>query len=210
MTSTINLRVLAALSICASTEETRYYLNGVKVEITPRHVTYVVTDGHRLVAHRETLADDAADNATLGDFIIPLVQCKAIKLGKRDDGAATIAGDASRLTIERDGAAVSFKPVEGSFPDWRRVLPSSIDGVTAQFNPKYLADFAKVGAMLEYGDKVWVSHNGDSPASITWSGNVNTLAVLMPIRIGRDLTFRPSWLDAAETGHSVATLEQAA
>ena len=211
MTSALNLRVLAALSICASTEETRYYLNGVKVEITPRHTTYVVTDGYRLVAHREELHKDLEDNTTLGDFIIPLARCKAIKLKKYETGAATISGDSARLTIDHDGAAVSFKPVDGDFPDWRRAIPSGApSGATAQFSPKYLADFAKVGAVLDYGDKVWVAHNGDSPASVSWNGNTDTLAVIMPIRLGRDINFRPAWLDAASTGHSVATLEQAA
>lgn len=210
MTSTINLRILSALSICASTEETRYYLKGVKLEITPRHTTYVVTDGHRLVAHREELHADLEDNATLGDFIIPLAQCKAIKLGKHGDGAATISGDASRLTIEHDGSATSFKPIDGSFPDWRRVIPSGEpDGVTAQFNPKYLADFAKIGTVLGYDAKVWVAHNGDAPASVSWNGNTATLAVIMPIRLGRDVVFRPAWLDASSIGAAAAMLDAA-
>lgn len=197
-TATINLRLLAALSICASTEEARYYLKGVKLEITPRHTTYVVTDGHRLVAHREELADDVESNTMLGDFIIPRANCKAIKFPKHGDASATLSGDASRLSLEYDGSAISFAPIDASFPDWRRVVPSGEpDGVIAQFNPRYLADFAKLGAVLDYGDEVWVAHNGDSPASVSWDGNADTLAVIMPIRLGRDINFRPAWLDAA-------------
>lgn len=210
MTASINLRILSALSVCASAEETRYYLKGVKVEITPRHTTYVVTDGRRMVAHREDLAEGAEDNVTLGDFIIPPAQCKAFKLGKHEDGAAVLSGDKSRLTIEHSGAAVSFAPVDGCFPDWRRVIPSvGANSEIAQFNPKYLADFQKIGIMLNYGEKVWIAHNGDNPAFVSWNGNVATLAVIMPIRLGRDVNFRPAWLDETPTGAAVAMLEAA-
>lgn len=205
MTSAINLRVLAALSICASTEETRYHLKGVKLEITPRHTTYVAADGHRMVAHREELADEAESNTVLGDFIIPLANCKPFKLGKHEDGAATIAGDASRLSIDFNGNAVSFAPVDGSFPDWRRVIPSAIDGVTAHFNPKYLADFAKVGDMLGYHGIPTIAHNGLAPACVGWRDNTSTLVVLMPIRGPSSADYsKPAWLDAPQTETAIA------
>src|SRR4051812_43815958 len=58
LTSTINLRILAAAVPFASKDETRYYLNGVCLEIEPRAVTYIATDGHRMIAYRDEKQDE--------------------------------------------------------------------------------------------------------------------------------------------------------
>lgn len=96
-TSIINLRVLAAAVAFASKEETRYYLKGVCLEIEPRAVTYIGTDGHRLIVYRDEKQDkDAPDNLLLGTFIIPTAHCKPHKLDKEDSGEAKIFGSGRR------------------------------------------------------------------------------------------------------------------
>ena len=71
--STISLRHLKAASFCASSEGTRYYINGVYVTAEARCSTYVATDGRVLFACRSELLDDEADMRFLapGSFQLP-------------------------------------------------------------------------------------------------------------------------------------------
>src|SRR5574340_1076041 len=75
-TAIINTRVLHALSLASSNEETRYYLKGVCVVIEPHKVTYVATDDHVLAAYQEP-ADQP--NTLCGTYIIPADTCKSVK-----------------------------------------------------------------------------------------------------------------------------------
>ena len=52
---TINPKYLKAAMICASTEGTRYYLNGVHFIITRDWVRLVSTDGHRAFYFKDEL-----------------------------------------------------------------------------------------------------------------------------------------------------------
>jgi hypothetical protein len=192
-TATINLKVLAALSLCASTDKTRYYLHGVYVEIAPWHVTYAVTDGHVLVAHREELADDAPDNEMLGSFIIPTAMCAKFKLKKGASTVGTIMGDAEDLTIAYGAERIGFKPVDGTFPEWRRVVPALPMGEIkpAQFLPSNVSRLANVGTQLGYG-AMCIHHNGYNNTLVDWQGNTDTVAVIMPFRV--DLAPKhPAW-----------------
>jgi DNA polymerase III sliding clamp (beta) subunit (PCNA family) len=192
-TATINLKVLAALSLCAATEKIRYYLCGVCVEIAPRHVTYVATDGGVLAAHREELADDAPDNELLGSFIIPTAACTKFKLKKRASTVGTIMGDAEDLTIAYGAERIGFKPVDGTFPGWRHVVPALPTGETkpAQFSPSNVSRLADVGARLGYG-AMCLHHNGYNPTLVDWQGNTDTVAVIMPYRLAIEPK-HPAW-----------------
>jgi DNA polymerase III sliding clamp (beta) subunit (PCNA family) len=192
-TATINLNVLAALSLCASTEETRYYLCGVCVEIAPRHITCAATDGHILAAHREELANDAPDNELLGSFIIPTAMCAKFKLKKGASTVGTIMPDAEYLIIGYGGERSGFAPVDGTFPDWRRVIPALPMGETkpAQFSAHTVSRLASVGARLGYG-AMCIHHDGYNPTLVDWQGNTDTVAVIMPYRVALEPK-HPTW-----------------
>ena len=192
-TATINLKVLAALSLCASTDKARYYLHGVCVEIAPRHVTYAATDGGVLVAHREELAADAPDNEMLGSFIIPTAMCAKFKPKKGASTVGTIMPDAEYLIIAYGAERIGFTPVDGTFPDWRRVVPALPTGETkpAQFSPSNVSRLADVGARLGYG-AVCIHHDGSNFALVDWKGNTDTVAVIGPYRVALEPK-HPAW-----------------
>jgi hypothetical protein len=199
MQATLNLRPLAAASLCASSEETRYYLCGVLVEIEPRAVTYVATDGQRLFAHREELAACELPNTLLGRFIIPTKSCRAIKLGKKafTDQATLTQGEEGGLFLTHLAERHYFKPVEGTFPDWRRVMPLKGGEAYAHFDGKLVASFSAIAAAL--GD-----HKGSvpricpvdasSPALVVFHGREDTtFGVIMPLRGETVSRIVPAW-----------------
>ena len=176
---------MRAALVCVSTEETRFYLNGVHVEPLGHEVAIVSTDGHRLFAARfEPLR---ADFEAMPDqpLIIPRDAVKKALTGYKGEN----------IMIRREGDSylfgdISFRPVDGTFPDWRRVLPSDTlpdFGKLAQFNPAYLADVEKVGKALIPGRhgpaKPYLHHMGDGPAVVTFSDiDLRAVMLIMPWR----------------------------
>jgi len=188
--STINLRVLAALVPFASKDDTRYYLQGVCVEIDERGATYAATDGRTFVAYRDDLDPDADDNHLLGVFIIPAPQCKLLKLSKDDDGRAKMFG-AARLTLAYNFVDVTFAPIDGVYPDWRKMLPQGRpSGEIGQFNPSFLAELAKFSKALDLGLPI-IAHNGERPTRIWFPVHEHVVAVLMPFR-AHNFTYMPN------------------
>jgi DNA polymerase-3 subunit beta len=211
LTSTINLRILAAAVAFASKDEARYYLNGVCLEIDARGVTYVATDAACLIAYRDEKIDpEAPDNLLLGTFIIPTAHCKPHKLDKEDSGEAKIFGD-GRLTIAHDFCDVTFLPIDGQFPDWRKTVPrEKVSGTLGQFNLKRLAAFEKFSAAVDLPPP-FVAHNGpEAPAIIWFPARPEAIGIAMPFKmtneIARDV---PEW--ARNGGHHEQTdIEDAA
>jgi DNA polymerase-3 subunit beta len=162
--------VLKAALICASTEQARYYLNGVYVD--PKGFL-VSTDGHRAFVGKIDLTDVPAFD---GWIICRDVLKRALTGYKADT-----------ITIAPDRVGNSLcQPIDGTYPDWRRIVPSDLSGVTAQFNPAYIADLGKMGDLLRGKRKgslaAHIHHNGEGPAAITFPEIDDCFAVLMPIR----------------------------
>jgi DNA polymerase III beta subunit, central domain len=193
--STINLRVLAAAAAFASKDAARYYLNGVLIEIEPRSVTYVATDGSRMIVYRSEIDDpETPNNLLIGNFIIPTQQCKSYKLAKEDTGVAKIFGN-GRLTIAHDFVDVVFAPIDGIYPDWRRILPRlPASGVLAQFNLKLLADFTKFAIAIEHASP-FVAHNGpEAPAFVWFPGDPNCFGIVAPLKLTDEIgRAPPAW-----------------
>ena len=174
--------VLKAALICASTEQVRYYLNGVYVD--PKGFL-VSTDGHRAFVGKIDLTDVPAFD---GWIICRDVLKRALTGYKADT-----------ITIAPDRVGNSLcQPIDGTYPDWRRVVPSDLTGVTAQFNPAYIADLGKMGDLLRGKRKgslaAHIHHNGEGPAAITFPEVDDCFAVLMPIRAHHSDNGAEAWI----------------
>jgi hypothetical protein len=196
----INLKVLKAVALCASTEQTRYYLNGVclQPDLTPGHIIMVATDGHKMLVARQEIGDG---DQLAADIIIPSEIIAKIKLSKRGDNIASLAiGEeaAAHCRLDfADGTSAGFKAIDGSFPEWRRVVPKEVDGKTAQFNTAYLDTFRKAGELAEAGVPYFL-HNGCGPAVVRFSFD-RVFGIVMPLGTSRDenkpAELLPEWLN---------------
>jgi hypothetical protein len=177
----INLGALAAVSAFASKDKDRHALNGVCLEIEPRAVTYVATDGHKLIAHRETTTKPDPENDLIGAFTIPSEQCREHKFKKGEPAYAILFGSAERLTLEYMGLGLCFSPIGEEFPDWRRILPQMpLSLKLAQYDAVYLAAFSKFSETMKFGPHFFVGHNGEAPGLIRFFGAPDTVGVIMP------------------------------
>ncbi len=216
MTNTIFITPehLAAVDIAASCEETRYYLNGVCIEHYGKGGHgLIATDGHRL--HSIGGLKDAEVKASLivpssaikailtvtklfaNELARPLRHTVRIKMSWCNDEAfkmqPVVVDEDKESGIE--GAEFDFKFIDGTFPDWRRVVPSfdgeAVDKEQASWNfavnGKYLSDFAKASKVLGNRTQVFKlegSYSDHNPAivSIPIKNHSDFMGVIMPMR----------------------------
>ena len=122
---TIDINQLKALTFMATTEETRFYLKGVHIEAQADKVLGVATDGHRLLAMKLDATWDGTP--TPFSIIIPLSTIKPIKINRYVSGA-TLAKSGDKWTLTHIDQTILFEPVDGAYPDWRRIIPDTVTG----------------------------------------------------------------------------------
>ncbi|MES2494613.1 MAG: DNA polymerase III subunit beta [Pseudomonadota bacterium] len=118
-----------------STEETRYYLNGVYFHVDGEQMKFAATDGHRLARMAIILPDDAED---MPGIIVPR---KAIGVVRKmlDDGGelVEIAVSATKIRFHLGTAVLTAKLIDGTFPDYVRVIPTGNEKLL-RIDPKAL------------------------------------------------------------------------
>ncbi|VVT15446.1 DNA polymerase III subunit beta [Hoeflea sp. EC-HK425] len=116
---------LAAVSFAISTEETRYYLNGVYLHaIDGGDLVAVATDGHRLARATYSGAQDAAG---MPGVIIPrkTVGLLAKVLSASDKQAMlSVRVSEHQISFELGAVRIASKLIDGTFPDYVRVIPA--------------------------------------------------------------------------------------
>jgi DNA polymerase-3 subunit beta len=120
-----------------STEETRYYLNGIFIHVMDEELRAAATDGHRLA--RFTIAKpDGADG--MPDVIVPR-KCVAELRKLLEEALDTnveidLSASKVRFTLGgENGVVLTSKLIDGTFPDYSRVIPTGNDKIL-RINPK--------------------------------------------------------------------------
>ncbi|HEX9462719.1 MAG TPA: DNA polymerase III subunit beta [Alphaproteobacteria bacterium] len=114
-----------------STEETRYYLNGIYMHATQSNgmkvLRAVATDGHRLARVEMTLPA-GADN--IPGVILPRKTVLELrKLLDETQGSIAVSLSDTRVRFAFDDVVLTSKLIDGTFPDYERVIPSGNDKV---------------------------------------------------------------------------------
>ncbi|MEG9860886.1 MAG: DNA polymerase III subunit beta [Parvularculales bacterium] len=122
-------RLIQKTRTAISTDETRYYLNGVYLHSTEGKVgpvlRAVATDGHRLARVDLPLPEGAAD---MPGVILP--RKTAMELQKMMEGITaevSISLSNTRIRFEFDDVVLTSKLIDGKFPDYERVIPEGND-----------------------------------------------------------------------------------
>ncbi len=123
-----------------STEETRYYLNGIYLESFEQDGTTglraVATDGHRL-AKCEIAMD--LHGLTLPGVIVPRKTVGEIyKIVEGEDEALELSVSETKIRLKRGDMTLTSKLIDGNFPDYQRVIPANNEKLLS-CDPKALA-----------------------------------------------------------------------
>ncbi|CAM2814842.1 Beta sliding clamp [Methylobacterium mesophilicum] len=123
-------RLIDKTQFAISTEETRYYLNGIYLHTLEAEagpvMRAVATDGHRLAR-----VEIPAPQGSVGmpGVIVPRKAVAEIQK-LLDDGGETVAVDLSPAKIRlrfAGGLTLISKLIDGTFPDYQRVIPANND-----------------------------------------------------------------------------------
>jgi len=114
-----------------STEETRYYLNGVYLHAANNNgaavLRAVATDGHRLARMEVGLPEGAEQ---IPGVIIPRKTINELyKLVEEGAEKVEIAMSESKIRFKVGQAVLVSKLIDGTFPDYERVIPTGNDKV---------------------------------------------------------------------------------
>jgi len=114
-----------------STEETRYYLNGIYVHAGEADGTPVLravaTDGHRLARVEEPLPEGAKG---MPGVIVPRKTVNELrKLLDEASGDVEVALSDTRIQFQVGPVVLTSKLIDGTFPEYERVIPRDNDKV---------------------------------------------------------------------------------
>ena len=146
-------------SFAVSTEETRYYLNGIYLhETTSKNekvLRAVATDGHRL-AYADTVLPQGAEG--MAGIIVPR---KAIgELGKllaEESGDVQIALSNYKIRFALGDLVLTSLLIEGTYPDYERVIPQENDKCLEVEAPVLMAAVDRVAVVSEKSRAVKLS-----------------------------------------------------
>ncbi len=116
--------MLRKTSYAASTDETRYVLNGVLLSFKGGKLTMVATDGRRLALVEQEI--DFPDDAQ-GDMILPTKAVAELTQVLGDEGELTLGATDNQIMFQFDDVLVVSKLIDGTFPNYKQVIPAQCE-----------------------------------------------------------------------------------
>lgn len=222
MKVTFTRQELMAALLFASTDESRFVLNGLCITYRPgRQPILVSTDGRRLCVIESAAEQESKSvvgkeerqiilsasfvkpicslNKTLDGSegkIFPLITFEN-KSGSSQLFAAILRNE---VHLEAESGAI----IEGNYPDWKAVVPSkrAERQPVSQLgmNAEYVGDFAKAAKIFDRDmPQVQMSLVGkDSAIEIAIPGVPNFYGLFMPVKADDNMEFQPEFLGIVE------------
>lgn len=192
--TTVLLGELRALTVFASIDASRFVLNGVLCEIYSSKTLLIASDGRRLAAIR-TLAQTSEDAKPVS-FIIPtalVLRMAGVKRrAKPHENEVEISYHGGEVSLRHGfrGYAITGKTIEGSYPNWRQVIPTRNGTMAKEPEPwsasaLYLGDMLRVGRAMGLREPHVVSFRQSDPLSaieVRFGEADNFYAVIMPLK----------------------------
>lgn len=146
------LRMIRLCKHCISAEETRYYLNGIYLHQKPDGSTLraVATDGHRLACIDSTDAVDLSAHERRS-VIVPRTLIAKLKplLGKGGNEPVTITVQHYKMRIATGAVEIMAKTINGTYPDYTRVIPKPSDNIVATLSRDLINRLARAASGID-------------------------------------------------------------
>jgi DNA polymerase-3 subunit beta len=142
-------RIIEKTRFAISTEETRFYLNGIYLHAAKdgkvKALRAAATDGHRLARFELDLPDGADD---MPGVIVPRKTVTELhRLLDDADGAIEISLSDTKIQFTFGGLELTSKLIDGTFPDYQRVIPSGNDKVLSVESKEFAQSVDRVSTI---------------------------------------------------------------
>ncbi len=156
-----------------SMEETRYYLNGIYLHATESEgvpvLRAVATDGHRLARVEEPLPEGASG---MPGVIVPRKTVLELrKLLEETNEAVEIGLSDTRIQFRVGPVTLTSKLIDGTFPEYERVIPRDNDKVLKIAKRDFSDAVARVAA---------ISSERSRPVKLSLSRDLLVLSAISP------------------------------
>ncbi len=124
-------KLIERTQFAISTEETRYYLNGIYLHVVTvagkPMLRAVATDGHRLA---QAQIEAPAGSEKMAGVILPRKAVGEIqKLVEEPDAEVTVEISDTKVRFTIGTVVLTSKLIDGTFPDYARVIPQGNDKI---------------------------------------------------------------------------------
>lgn len=116
--------MLRNTSYAASTDESRYILNGVLLSFKGGKLAVVATDGRRMALFEQELEFPKSAEA---DLVLPFKTVDELLKTLKDEGPLKIQATENQAAFEFDEVLIVSKLVEGTYPNFRQVIPAQCE-----------------------------------------------------------------------------------
>lgn len=113
--------MLKKTAYAVSNDETRYVLNGVFMGIKGDKITVVATDGRRLALMEH---DIEVPKGAEAELILPTKAVNELERLLADKGDVKLSIGENQIVFELDGTTLASKLIEGTYPNFRQVIPT--------------------------------------------------------------------------------------
>lgn len=168
MNITINTDIFAAASLFHGINDIRYYLNGLLLETGIHGARLIGCDGHQLAVARIE-GEFPESSIIIPSTLVAAVKSKAkgpqhvmlefLEGNQQFKDGVFVPRD---ITLTFGETTTTAKELDGKYPDYRRVVPSEVDGTVAQFDPRLVNRIDKACSILGYKFFVGIAPNGNS------------------------------------------------
>ena len=114
-------RILTKTSFSMASQDVRYYLNGLLLELSGGELKGVATDGHRLAL---SLSESPNNSLDMRNIIPRKAVIELAKLLPAEDLSIDLLFGPTDLSIKADNLIFSSKLIDGKYPDYKKVFPS--------------------------------------------------------------------------------------
>jgi len=119
--SSVLKRLLSKTSFSMASQDVRYYLNGMLLEIEGNKINGVATDGHRLAFSSATANSSDLD---VRNILPRKAVLELSKLLSPNEGFVELLIGATYVDVRSENLSFSSKLIDGKYPDYNKVFPT--------------------------------------------------------------------------------------
>src|SRR5919106_2031847 len=138
-------QIIEKTRFAISSEETRYYLMGIFLHVADEKLRAAATDGHRL-ARITVPRPDGAEG--MPDVIVPRKAVNELyRLLEELEGTVEISLSPTKIRFGLGSAILTSKLIDGTFPDYNRVIPTGNDKLLKLDPKSFMAGVDRVSTI---------------------------------------------------------------
>ncbi|QTM69099.1 hypothetical protein HIC20_00610 [Buchnera aphidicola (Hormaphis cornu)] len=118
--------MIEQIRFCMAKDDVRYYLNGMFLEITPKYIRTVATDGHRL-AMSTMLLNECMSTLLCSIIISKQGILELLRLLTKSKNLIKVLISNNTFRICTKKFLFTTKLIDGTFPNYKNVLLEKVD-----------------------------------------------------------------------------------